>query len=210
MVIINKVLGMKKITYKISLFLMLFVLASCDLDLQKNYDYEASVDDPHVDMTAWEFFQTRQDIFSELIEAIEYTDLVEYYSQTENMYTYLALNNTGMKTYRENVFPGIASIKDCDKETVKNMLLYHIVDGEYSSYGDLNVDPMYVLTLLSGEKGLMTMAVWKNPWQAAVGKIIVNQTGSNAKSPQRTAKTSNILPVNGVIHIFENYCYYQK
>jgi hypothetical protein len=57
---------------------------------------------------------------------------------------------------------------------------------------------------------LMTMSVWKNPWQAAVGKILVNETGSNGKSPQRNAKTSNILPTNGVIHIFEKYCYYQK
>lgn len=56
----------------------------------------------------------------------------------------------------------------------------------------------------------MTMSVWKNPWQAAVGKILVNQTGSNGKSPQRQAKTSNILPTNGVIHIFENYCKYSK
>lgn len=35
----------------------ILVLASCDLDLQKNYDYESSVADPHVKVTAWEFFQ---------------------------------------------------------------------------------------------------------------------------------------------------------
>ena len=79
-----------------------------------------------------------------------------------------------------------------------------------SSYGQLQVEPMFVLTMLKGENGLMTMSVWKNPWQAAVGKILVNQTGSNGKSPQRQAKTSNILPKNGVIHIFENYCKYSK
>jgi hypothetical protein len=56
----------------------------------------------------------------------------------------------------------------------------------------------------------MTMTVWKNPWQSAVGKILINETGTNGKSPQRNAKTSNILPVNGVIHIFDKYCYYQK
>ena len=61
-------------------------------------------------------------------------------------------------------------------------------------YGQLQVEPMFVLTMLKGETGLMTMSVWKNPWQAAVGKILVNQTGSNGKSPQRQAKTSNILP----------------
>ena len=51
-----------------------------------------------------------------------------------------------MQLYRENEFAGAASITDCDKEKVTNMLLYHIVDGEYSSYGQLQVEPMFVLT----------------------------------------------------------------
>ena len=123
---------------------------------------------------------------------------------------YLSVYNTAMQLYRDNEFPGMASITDCDKGRVADLLLYHIVDGEYSSYGQLQVEPMFVLTMLKGENGLMTMSVWKNPWQAAVGKILVNQTGSNGKSPQRQAKTSNIMPTNGVIHIFENYCKYSK
>lgn len=201
----------KSILYKALLACWsILVLAGCDLELQKNYDYEASVADPHVKVTAWEFFQNHKETFSELIEAIEYTGLKDYYTQTESMYTYLALNNTGMANYRETVFPGSKSITECDQEAVKNMLLYHIIDGEYSSYGQLQVEAMFVLTMLPGESGLMTMSVWKNPWQAAVGKVLVNETGSNGHSPQRKAKTSNILPTNGVIHIFEEYCYYKK
>ena len=139
----------KTILYKTLFFCWtILALTGCDLDLQKNYDYEPSVDDPYVKVTAWEYFQDHKDMFSELIAAIEYTGL--------------------------------------------------------------QVEPMFVLTMLKGETGLMTMSVWKNPWQAAVGKILVNQTGSNGKSPQRQAKTSNILPTNGVIHIFENYCKYSK
>ena len=209
---LKKVETMKKtILYKTLFFCWaILALTGCDLDLQKNYDYEPSVDDPYVKVTAWEYFQDHKDMFSELIAAIEYTGLKDYYTQTDNKYTFLALNNAGMQLYRENEFAGAASITDCDKEKVTNMLLYHIVDGEYSSYGQLQVEPMFVLTMLKGENGLMTMSVWKNPWQAAVGKILVNQTGSNGKSPQRQAKTSNILPTNGVIHIFENYCKYSK
>lgn len=201
----------KTILYKTLFFCWsILVLTSCDLSLQKDYDYESSVADPHVKVTAWEFLQDHKDLFSELIAAIEYTDLKDRYTQTDNKYTFLALNNVAMQAYILDKFPGEASITDCDKETVKDMLLYHIIDGEYSSYGQLQVEPMFVLTLLKGENGLMTLSVWKNPWQAAVGKIIVNQTGSNGKSPQRQAKTSNILPTNGVIHVFENYCKYQK
>ncbi|MDR0895336.1 MAG: fasciclin domain-containing protein [Prevotellaceae bacterium] len=193
-----------------TLLMCCLMLAGCGLDLQQDYDYKPSVDDPHVYVTAWEYFQANPEQFSELTEAIEYTGLKEYYAQNQKMYTFLALNNDGMKAYRESVFPGKASISECDPDKVRNMLLYHIVDGEYSSYGQLQVEPMFVLTLLEGEQGLMTITVWKNPWQAAVGKILVNQTGSNGKSPQRNAKTSNILPTNGVIHIFDKYCYYQK
>ncbi len=151
----------KTILYKTLFFCWtILALTGCDLDLQKNYDYEPSVDDPYVKVTAWEYFQDHKDMFSELIAAIEYTGLKDYYTQTDNKYTFLALNNAGMQLYRENEFAGVASITDCDKEKVKNMLLYHIVDGEYSSYGQLQVEPMFVLTMLKGETGLMTMSVW--------------------------------------------------
>jgi len=178
------------------------------LDLQTDYDYEASVADPHVNVTAWEYLEQNSDEFSELLSAIEYTGLKDYYTQTEEKYTFLCLNNIGMQAYLEAVFPGETDITNCDVETVRNMLLYHIVDGEYSSYGQLSAEPMYVLTMLSGEQGLMTMSVWKNPWQSAVGKVLINS--SNGSSPQRKVKTSNIMPTNGVIHILENYCYYKK
>ncbi len=202
---------MKNTIYSVLCFsLVLLVFSGCELELQKDYDYTPSVDNPHLNVTAWKYFEQNEDAFSELVEAIEYAGLKEYYTQTDKKYTYLALDNVAMRSYRENVFPGIGSIADCDRETVKNMLLYHIIDGEYSSYGQLKVEPMFVLTMLPGEQGLMTMSVWKNPWQAAVGKILINETGSNGKSPQRRVKTSNIMPLNGVIHILEQYCYYQK
>lgn len=198
---------------KYSLFLgglILTLLSACGLDLQTDYDYKPSVDDPHVNMTVWDYMSTHQADFSTFQQAVEYVGLEDYYQQMKSKYTYLLLNNTAMKAYMDDVFPGTESISDCDSATVRKMILYHIIDGEYSSYGQLDVEPRYVLTMLQGEEGLMTMSVWKNPWQAAVGKVLVNQTGSNANSPQRNAKTSNILATNGVVHIFENYCYYRK
>ena len=180
----------KTILYKTLFFCWtILALTGCDLDLQKNYDYEPSVDDPYVKVTAWEYFQDHKDMFSELIAAIEYTGLKDYYTQTDNKYTFLALNNAGMQLYRENEFAGVASITDCDKEKVKNMLLYHIVDGEYSSYGQLQVEPMFVLTMLKGETGLMTMSVWKNPWQAAVSPIWADRNSI------RRRRRSTSLPV---------------
>ena len=192
--------------------LIVFVLLNtgCDMPLQQNYDYESSVLDPHISATAWDFLQTKSDLFSIFTEAVEYAGLDNYYKQTERKYTFLVLNNTAMKLYMMDRFPGTNSITECDRDQVRDMLLYHIVDGEYSGYGQLPVEPMFVLTLLKGDQGLMTMLVRKNPWQADAGKIVINDTGSNGSSPMRLATTSNLLPVNGVIHIFENYSYYKK
>lgn len=201
----------KKIINKLAiLILALVTMTGCDLSLQKDYDYNGSVLDPHVKMTAWEYLQSRTDIFSTLIEAIEYTGLKDYYTQTGNTYTYLALNNTALKSYMADRYPGAKLISECDKDAVKKLLLYHIVDGDYSAYGNLQVEPMFVLTMLKGEEGLMTMLVRKNPWQADAGKVVVNDTGSNGNSPMKSAVTSNIMPTNGVIHVFESYCYYKK
>ena len=186
------------------------LLMSCDLDLQKDYDYKASVADMRVGKTAWEYLQDNSEEFSMFMAAIEYADLKAYYTQSAKPYTFLALSNTAMKSYMVNVFPGEETITSCDLSTVRDMLLYHIVDGAYSSYGQLDVEPMYVLTMLKGEQGLMTMCVWKNPWQAAVGKVLINQAGSNGKSPQRNVRKSNIIVTNGVMHVLDNYCYYQK
>ena len=81
----------KTILYKTLFFCWtILALTGCDLDLQKNYDYEPSVDDPYVKVTAWEYFQDHKDMFSELIAAIEYTGLKDYYTQTDNKYTFLA------------------------------------------------------------------------------------------------------------------------
>lgn len=185
-------------------------LAGCEwLPLQTDYKYESSTLDPHVDMTAMEYLNS-QPGFSILVDALDYTGLSAYYTQTEQRYTFLALNNKAMTAYMQNVFPGKTAIRECTMQTVKNMLLYHIVNGEYSAYGQLQITPMFVLTELRGENGLMTMLVRKNPWQADVGKIVVNEAGSNQKSPARSSVTSNIMPVNGVIHVFENYCYFAK
>lgn len=200
---------MKKILYNISLVgIFMMLLSSCDLDLQTDYDYSQKVDDPHINMTAWEYVASNEDNFSLLKEALEYTGVDEYYKQTEHQYTFLLLNNTAMKAFMES--KGVTEISSCDMQELKNLLLYHIVSGHYSSYGELDVEPRFVITMLSGEEGLMTMNVWKNPWQAAVGKIVINQTGSNSKAHQCKSVTTNIMPTNGVMHIFEDYSYYKK
>jgi uncharacterized surface protein with fasciclin (FAS1) repeats len=200
---------MKRNSFYIMIVLGLMTYG-CSLELQTDYDYKSSTIDPHIPMTAWEYLNTRTDLFSIFIEALEYTELKDYYTQTDEKYTFLALTNLAMTSYMQDRFPGILSISECNKESVKQLLLYHLVQGEYSAYKHLDVEPIYVLTMLKGEEGLMTMLTRKNPWQADAGKIIVNDTGSNGNSYMRAAVTSNIMPTNGVIHIFDAFCYYRK
>lgn len=183
------------------------VFSACSL--QTDYDYEPHTLDPKVDMTAWEYFETRKEVFSSFIEAIEYAGMEEYYKQEKEKYTFLALSNEGMNVFITSINPAAVSVTQLDKEVVKKMLQYHIVKGEYSSYSQLPVEPIFVLTLLKGEEGLMTMLVRKSPWQDDAGKVFINDTGSNGTSPARSAVSSNIMPLNGVIHVFNNYCYYK-
>ena len=194
---------MKPIIKKLSLLLAVALTAACgDMKLQTDADYDHSVLDPHIPMTAWEYFETRTDIFSEFMAAVEYAGMKEYYTQTGREYTFLALTNTAVKAF-VSTYPDKSKITDCPKEDVQNLLRYHIIDGFYSGYGELPVEAIFVLTLRRGEEGLMTMLTRKNPWMADAGAIIVNDTGTNGNSP-------NIMPTNGVIHVFDSYCYYRK
>ena len=166
----------KHIFKKLALLLAVALTAACgDMKLQTDADYDGSVLDPHIPMTAWEYFETRSDIFSEFMADQNHSSLTE-----------------------------------CPVESVRNLLRYHIVDGFYSGYGELPVEAIFVLTLRRGEEGLMTMLTRKNPWMADAGAIIVNDTGTNGNSPMRKAISSNIMPTNGVVHVFDSYCYYKK
>lgn len=200
----------RQIIKRAALLLTVVLAGACsDMKLQTDADYDATVLDPHIAMTAWEYFESRSDIFSDFMTAIEYAGMKDYYTQTDREYTFLALTNTAIKAF-VNSYSDKSTITECPKEDVQNLLRYHIVDGFYSAYGELPVEAIYVLTLRRGEEGLMTMLTRKNPWMADAGSIIVNDTGTNGNSPMRQAVSSNIMPTNGVIHVFNSYCYYKK
>ena len=200
----------KNIFAKIACFAVLLLAAGCDdMKLQTDAEYNGSVLDPHINMTAWEYFESRSDISSDFMPAIAHAGMRDSYTQTGHEYTFLALTNTAISTF-VNSYGTYTSITEVPVEDVKNLLLYHIVDGRYSGYGELQVEAMFVLTLRRGEQGLMTMLTRKNPWMAHAGAITVNDTGTNGNSPLRHAVSSNIMPTNGVIHVFDDYCYYKK
>ncbi|RZM11438.1 MAG: hypothetical protein EOO88_46875, partial [Pedobacter sp.] len=194
---------------------VLFIFSSCEkLPLQKSYDFEGQAVDTRVNMTAWDFMNSRPDVFSMMTEAVTYAQMESYYQQMDVKYTYLFINNTGMAAYIAR--NGVIAITAIDVRLVKKMLMYHIIEGEYHAYDKkLPVEPIYVKTLLTGEEGLLTIKVNKSAAGSigapiANGNIVLNLLNSNFLSQASSSVTSNLMPLNGVIHVFPNVAYYRR
>jgi hypothetical protein len=188
---------------------------SCDdLQLQTNYDYQPEALDPHINMTAWEFMNSRPDIFSIMIDAVQHAQMEDVYSQTDSLMTYLFINNTGMENYINS--RGLVSITGADVTKIRKLLQYHIIKGEYHAYAKkLPVEPIYVKTMLNDEVGLLTIKVNKSSQPSvgspiANGNIVINETSSNFSSKRISSVTSNLMPTNGVIHVFSDFSYYRS
>jgi hypothetical protein len=75
---------------------------SCDdlfgLDRYNSYDYVPGSIDPHVDQTAMQFMESRQDsgFFSIMKDAIEYTDMRSAY-EGDNDYTFILIKDVGFR-----------------------------------------------------------------------------------------------------------------
>ena len=149
----------RNIIYKIAVLLGLsFLSISCDLGLQENFDFKPEVDltNPHDNLTAWEFIQTRTALNDEgelsgeelnyMVAAIKKAGFEDIYNQTENdQRTYLLLNNNAF-TGRGDVIQivtGSAAVADGETpeqvfervdtpeklERLRTVLRYHIVDA---------------------------------------------------------------------------------
>ena len=202
-------------TIRIFALAALSLLCACNnFKLQTDYQYESSPLDPHINMNAWEYMNSREDL-SEMVEAVESTGMQDFYMQTERTITYLFLNNTAIMNFK-TAHAQVEKIYYCDREEVERLLLYHMVVGEYHSLNQkLPVEPIYVKTLLEGEWGLMTLKVNKSSsnsigYPIANGNIVANEKGSNFNSRRASSVSSNIMPTNGVIHIMNDYAMFRK
>lgn len=185
------------------------------LDIQGSYDYEPSNANPYLSVTAWEFIEQRQDTFSILKEAIEYVDVAypgfkNLYTQTDKKYTYLFLDDAGF-TATGGVFKnaGVSSVQAMNPEKLRDILLYHIVEGCYHSLsigGSLNFEPINVITLLKSQDAVMTMRISDANSRTDYSRLKINENAGS--SPVITAATSNLIPTNGVIHVFSKQLIY--
>lgn len=187
------------------------VFASCDkLPLQDSFDYKPAPKNNRVNMTAWEYIQTNPEIFSNFEILVTEVFDPAYYSQRENKYTYLLLNNAGVTELLNKYGVTIATLNQLtpeQKESLCNRLRYHIVNGYYHGVGTLSFEPVFVITLWKDPQAFMTMRVQKTIDYKTHSRVQVNYMAGS--STARTPVLSNILANNGAIHIFANVLEYR-
>ena len=220
---------MKKIILNIALLVIpIFTFTSCELfglDVQTPYDYdsEKGTYDNQITMNAWDFMNSRTDLFSSLIEAIKYSGVdPELFKQPDR--TYLLLTNTALTSsnssdrsfWNENAYPDEfnpeqliipTSWEELDKTVVKNMIMYHIIKKALS---------YYELTDLT--KGVITF--FPTEYDSPYGYMAVEMLKGGALSIyfnnyedhfqlKTKPRTSNLQSPNGsYIHVMDKYMQY--
>lgn len=209
-----------------------FALFSCDLELQKEWEY---VPEPFgnrpLGMTALEWMQminsdTRyQDVnglaeFDFLLQAIERTGLEELYLGQDTTKTYLLLRNSAWNGNNQ-LIQNMAGNRNYPLDSISNerleqVLKYHIID-EYLSQPVIPKNDffLYYQTLVSGDSGLIEInkrlfdqSIRINTSIARIGSP---STPSNMPSASRgtVVNLHNFIFTNGIGHQLNNYVRYQ-
>jgi hypothetical protein len=151
------------------LFIGGLLFAGCD-KLQDGYDYEHSYYSTELNMSVMEFMQSRRDMFSGMLAAIDYVDQDPAYKNVKEMYsssgnTFLLLHNNALTNLEDaNSYwslnkvvgpdPGnptqTITMKGSDwaqysRDTIANLLRYHVLKGTHT-YSTLNSTPKWVET----------------------------------------------------------------
>lgn len=215
---------MEKITKYIKLslasLLVLVVMAGCSLfglDLQEpyEYDYEIGMYSNETKMTAWEFIQSRTDLFSVLIEGIKYAGMESQFTQKDC--TFLLLTNTAFNstTTGDNSYfmthqltdpnhPGALvipeSLTQYPVEQVKELLLYHIVKGTYT-WSNLPASPTWYDTYAKADTAKVNMYLLKD----RNANIVFNNFTGHYKSTIK-ARTTNLKTIDGsFMHVLDSW-----
>lgn len=200
---------------------MVFTTGCDKLPLQKAKKYNPEALDPHQHMACWDYIQTRPDL-AILAQAITACDMTGYYRQIENKYTYLLLNEAAFTNASYGILKrlGISAVSDVEafpemKQKLKNVLLFHIIKGEYHGYNKtLGYDPVHVITLWQDVSSVMTMKLFDgftdDPRVLSNGRqdrlVLMDQCG-NSPVIEVTAMT-NLLLDNGAAHVIQRECLY--
>lgn len=186
-----------------------FTMAGCELfglELQTpyEYDYEAGMYSNKTNMTAWELIQSRPDLFSILQEGIEFAGMQDKFA--ESGVTYLLLTNSAFDTDDELTFfnmhklphptiPGDSIVPESltwyPVDQVKELLLYHIVKGEWT-WSNLPATSTWYDTYATADTAKVNMYLLKD----RDPNIVFNNFPGHYMS-EVMARTTNLRTSNG-------------
>jgi uncharacterized surface protein with fasciclin (FAS1) repeats len=211
----TKVIKTDSLKYRLagSLLALLWLVSGCELaglKVQEDYQYQQKVLDPKINQTVQEFLTVRTDtLLSLMAEAIQYAGIDPGEYRQPNR-TFLLLHNRAILRYDnkgavdKNCFFGKNTVngkpgtkwQDYPVEQVRNLLLYHMIEGEYS-FENLGTENATVSTLLVGKTVTMKLSNDRD------SKIRINDFFNSPKIV--IPVTSGIKATNGTVHIVDNY-----
>lgn len=197
---------MKKIVYQLIICSLLTSLfSSCNLfglDLQKDFEYEYSPVEQKMDMTAYQFIETRKNRdMSILFDAINRSGYKEAFETADR--TYIILNDVAFAAYlKDKRYAGVESMPAAE---LKLLLDSYIIKGQYHSL-DLTTTPVKVETLNPANTMYLSLRSQKNDIQNKY-EVRINEVVNSAKIV--SVVTSNLQPTNGVMHVVDAYPEYK-
>lgn len=197
---------MKKIVYQLIICSLLTSLfSSCNLfglDMQKDFEYEYSPVEQKLDMTAYQFIETRKNMdMSILYDAINLAGYKDVFETTDR--TYIILNDIAFTAYlKDKRYAGVQSMPMAE---LKMLLDSYIIKGHYHSL-DLTTTPIKVETLNPENTLYLSLKSQKNDIQNKY-EVRINEVVNSAKIV--SVVTSNLQPTNGVMHVVDAYPEYK-
>jgi hypothetical protein len=197
---------------------------SCN-KLQDGYDYHASIYETKVNMSVYDFMKSKPELFSDMLEAIEYVDKDANFKDIKPLYTgtgntFLLMTNLAISNLEDaNSFFSLNQILVTDPAspdynkylkgtswaqystaTVADLLRYHVMKGRHE-YANLNSTPHWVNTFaMSAANDTAKIHIYLQATRE--GYLFLNNW-LNAPSgwAELKPRTPNLLATNGVIHI---------
>lgn len=216
--------------YIVALALFSLVLTGCDLfglKLQEPYDYndQVGLSDNQVKMSGWSFIKSRTDLFSQLIEAVNYAEVDTNVFNLPNQ-TLLLVTNTGLTNatasnlsyWYTHQIPdptdptGVRKIMPLSwdvypKEQIKDLILYHIVKGCWSYMEITNATQgrsTFFQTLSSSSYGYMLLQIKRE----GAMSIYLNNFPSHYKVDVKPRTPNLQIPNGSYIHVMDSYLDY--
>lgn len=193
-------------------------MTGCSLfgyDLQEDYEYKNSSIDPQTNKTVLEYMNSRKDIFSSMLKAIEYTGLDTLYNKENNTYLLLTnyaltdLTNKNSYFYINKVPNPIDATKmiygskwsDYDTTIIREFLKYHVVKGTYN-YAQLTATRVWAPTYASGDTCKMSFVLTNDRY----AYLYIQNNLSNTAFESLKPRTPGLECLNsGAVHVMDKF-----